>query len=96
MTREQTPITVLNGLDFREKCMVITKAADGGFGLQVLVSGTETVMIALCPSADKLGRWALDGGAKEVRHDYDLTSKAAMRFTLPKSHNPEANGEGIE
>lgn len=76
---EKNPIHVLRGVDFREKRTVITKGAEG-YGLQLYVAeGTETVMVATCLSPDKLGRWALDRGAWECRHDYDLTSAAAMK-----------------
>lgn len=60
-------VIVLNGLDFRDKRTTITKGADGVYGLQV--------MIAQCKSPEKLGRWALEAGAREARHDYDCTSK---------------------
>ena len=77
-------VRVLNGLDFREANLSITKGADG-YGLQIAVTdGSGTVMIASCKNPDRLGRWALDGGAKAVRHDYDCTSKGdAERAAQP-------------
>lgn len=65
---------------FKDGDTEITKGADGFYYLQAMVtgpdSGSGSMMVAKCASADTLSRWALDGGAKNVRHSYDLTSRA--------------------
>ena len=79
MSREKNPVEIFNGLDFREKDLVITQGV-AGFSLMLGVAdGSGYVTIAACSSADKIGRWALDRGARQVRHSYDLTSKAGMK-----------------
>lgn len=67
-------------VSFKDGDTEITKGADGSYYLQAMVtgqdSGSGSMMVAKCKSADRLSRWALDGGAKNVRHSYDLTSRA--------------------
>ncbi len=76
MVTERNPIETMNGLDFREHDMVITKGAGGAYCLQVMSKdGSGFVLVAQCASPDKLGRWALNAGAKQVRHSYDCTTQ---------------------
>lgn len=75
-------VTVINTQDLRDRDTEITKGADGSFYLHLVLSGGDsgsgTVIVAKCKNAERLGRWALDAGSRNVRHSYDLTSAAIM------------------
>jgi hypothetical protein len=64
------------GVDFEGRTVCI-ETGPGGFVLTI--HQEPTPVIASSASASTLSQWALDRGAKAVRHDYDPTTSPGAK-----------------